>query len=100
MRAECVSDKDIPVLDFAQQPEDEAKLPAAIFEDQEAHNIPDSMKLWNEISSSQPLRLSSRNAQAAKLPEKKAEAPVERVKTPVQIKSNTYQLVKNLTAPY
>jgi len=50
MRAECVSDKDIPVLDFAQQPEDEAKLPAAIFEDQEAHHIPESMKLWNEIS--------------------------------------------------
>lgn len=33
MKAECVSEKDIPVDEYSQQAEDETKLPTGIFED-------------------------------------------------------------------
>lgn len=65
-------------------------MPAAIFEDQEAApRIPESMKIWNEISKPSPKPSPaksnlSRNEPAYKLPEKKSEAsPIERLKTPL-----------------
>jgi hypothetical protein len=46
MQSETVSDKDIPVVEFAQP--DDSKLPQAIFDDQEGHsNVPEHMKIWN-----------------------------------------------------
>ena len=50
MKAGNLSNRDIPILNLGQQLEEEEKMPQAIFEDQEAHQIPESMKLWNEIA--------------------------------------------------
>ena len=95
MKAECVSEKDIPIDEYSQQAEDGTKLPTGIFEDQEACRVPEHMRLWNEISQ-KPLA-PTRNEPAFKLLEK---VPVERVKTPVQVESKATNLVKNLAAPF
>jgi hypothetical protein len=42
---ECVSDKDFEIDEHAPEPEDDAKLPTGIFEDDVAHRIPDRQKI-------------------------------------------------------